>query len=92
MKSFLIFSYVISSRFLSITSLNLSGLINHTYKEKTGGYYKKTYAADNAIFAEIGKFFSSNGLQKQEWTKKFVDWCFDNQSKIDLSYRGTPNL
>ena len=53
-----------------------------TYKDKTGGYYKKTYAADNAIFSEIGKFFSSNGLQKQEWTKKFIDWCFVNQSKI----------
>ena len=53
-----------------------------TYKEKTGGYYKKTYSADNSIFTEIGKFFTSNGLQKQEWTKKFIDWCFENQAYI----------
>lgn len=64
------------------SSKNFVDYFAETYKEKTGGYYKKTYAADNAIFAEIGKFLNSNGLQKQEWTKKFVDWCFNNRSMI----------
>ena len=64
------------------SSKNFVDYFAEIYKEKTGGYYKKTYASDNAIFAEIGKFFSSNGLQKQEWTKKFIDWCFNNKSII----------
>ena len=25
---------------------------------------------------------ASNGLQKQEWTKKFIDWSFENQDTI----------
>ena len=52
------------------------------YYKQNNGYYKKTYASDNSIFNEIGKFMSSNGLQKQEWTKRFIDWSFENSQTI----------
>ena len=53
-----------------------------SYYKKNGGYYKKTYSSDNVVFNEIGKFMASNGLQKQEWTKKFIDWSFENHDTI----------
>ena len=64
---------------------NTKSFVNYfaeLYFTQTGGTYKKTYASDNSIFAEIGKFMTSNGLQKQEWTKKFIDWSFQQRELI----------
>jgi hypothetical protein len=48
----------------------------------TGGNYRKTYSSDQVVFQDIGKYFSSNGLERNEWTKKFVDWCFEKRTEI----------
>jgi hypothetical protein len=52
------------------------------YSHSIGGKYLRTYSSDGAVFSEIMNFMSSNGLQKSIWTKKFIDWCFDNVDYI----------
>lgn len=52
------------------------------WQKETGGNYKKTYTSDQIVFQDIGKFMASNGLEKREWTKKFVDWCFKRRAEI----------
>lgn len=52
------------------------------WHEASGGNYKKTYRSDQVVFADIGKFMASNGLPQGEWTKKFVDWCFERRAEI----------
>lgn len=52
------------------------------WHETSGGNYKKTYRSDQVVFADIGKFMASNGLPKNEWTKKFIDWCFERRAEI----------
>lgn len=52
------------------------------WQTETGGNYKKTYVSDQAVFNEIGKFMASNGLERNEWTKKFIDWCFKRRAEI----------
>jgi hypothetical protein len=52
------------------------------WQKETGGNYKKTYTSDQIVFQDIGKFMASNGLEKNEWTKKFIDWCFKKRSDI----------
>ena len=56
-----VFSLCVYASSYCVLRISVKSFVDYfadTYKEKTGGYYKKTYAADNAIFAEIGKFFS----------------------------------
>ncbi len=52
------------------------------WQKETGGNYKKTYTSDQIVFQDIGKFMASNGLEKREWTKKFIDWCFKRRNEI----------
>jgi len=52
------------------------------YQEETNGNYRVMYRSDMTTFKEIFKFFTSTGLEKKEWTKKFVDWSFKRRSDI----------
>jgi hypothetical protein len=52
------------------------------WQKETGGNYKKTYTSDQIVFQDIGKFMASNGLEKREWTKKFIDWAFKRRLEI----------
>ena len=52
------------------------------YKKILGGIYKKTYASDCSFMNEIIEFMDANELDKNEWTKKFIDWCFLNKDYI----------
>jgi len=48
------------------------------YKSNFNGVYKKTYSTDCVKINEFMEFMEANELNKNEWTKKFIDWCFDN--------------
>ena len=52
------------------------------YQSYIGGNYKITFTSDLPIIKQIGDFFTSNGLDKNEFTKKLFDWSFDNQEQI----------
>lgn len=52
------------------------------FQETTGGNYRRVYRADGTAFQEMLYFFSSNGLDKNEWTKKFIDWSFVRRMTI----------
>lgn len=52
------------------------------YKEVFKGSYKVTYTSDNKIINIICEFMDDNLLNKNEWTKKFIDWCFLNKEVI----------
>jgi hypothetical protein len=49
------------------------------FKKNFSGFYKVTYTSDNKIINTISDFMEDNNLQKNEWTKKFIDWCFVNK-------------
>ena len=52
------------------------------YMERTGGNYRKTYRSDCQSVKEANNFLASNGLDQHEWTKKWMDWGFDNREQI----------
>ena len=52
------------------------------YKAVFKGVYKTTYTSDNKIINIISEFMDDNLLNKNEWTKKFIDWCFLNKEII----------
>lgn len=54
------------------------------FQEVTNGNYRRVYRADGTAFQAMLHFFASNGLDKSEWTKKFIDWAF---SRRDLIHR-----
>ena len=56
------------------------------YQSFIGGNYKITFASDLPIIKQIGDFFASNGLDKNEFTKKLFDWAFDNSEQIIRKY------
>jgi hypothetical protein len=58
------------------------------YKKMFGGIYKKTYSSDCSHINEIIEFMDANELDKNEWSKKFIDWCFVNKEYIS-SQSGT---
>jgi hypothetical protein len=49
------------------------------FKKNFNGFYKVTYTSDNKIINTISDFMEDNSLSKNEWTKKFIDWCFVNK-------------
>jgi len=49
------------------------------FKKNFDGFYKVTYTSDNKIVNTISDFMEDNKLPKNEWTKKFIDWCFVNK-------------
>jgi len=56
------------------------------FQETTGGNYRRVYRADGTAFQEMLRFFGSNGLDKSEWTKKFVDWSFKRRDLIKRKF------
>jgi len=52
------------------------------YKKAFDGVYRVTYTSDNKIINIIADFMEDNKLDKNEWTKKFIDWCFVNKTII----------
>ena len=64
------------------TPKNFSDYFGAEYKRVFDGVYKITYISDNKIVNIILEFMIDNGLEKNEWTKKYIDWCFLNKSLI----------
>lgn len=56
------------------------------YQSFIGGNYKITFTSDLPIIKQIGDFFLSNGLDKNEYTKKLIDWAFENSEQIIRKY------
>lgn len=56
------------------------------FQEVTGGNYRRVYRADGTAFQEMLRFFGSNGLEKNEWTKKFIDWSFSRRDVIKRKF------
>lgn len=54
------------------------------YKQELGKQYRKAFQADQHVFHQVTAFMSSNGLDKMEWSKKLVDWGFDNLERVIL--------
>jgi hypothetical protein len=52
------------------------------FQDKTDRNYKRIYQADGPYFTQMMRFMASNGLNKSEWTKHFIDWCFDHYKEI----------
>jgi hypothetical protein len=52
------------------------------YNDATGGNYRKIYRGDCAVFQQMMKFLASNGLEKNEWTKRLVEWAFERREAI----------
>lgn len=51
-------------------------------QEETGGNYKKLYRADIVYIQQILKFFSSNGLEKNEWARSFIEWALIRREQL----------
>jgi hypothetical protein len=61
---------------------NFVDYFSKEYKTHVGGVYKVTYVSDNSIISELMSFMEENLLAKNEWTKKFIDWCFLNKESL----------
>lgn len=66
----------------SWTSRNFSDYFCLEYKKAFDGTYKVTYTSDNKYINVILEFMIDNGLEKNDWAKKFIDWCFLNKTLI----------
>jgi hypothetical protein len=72
----------IPADYLQWSPKNFSDYFGTEYKRVFDGVYKITYTSDNKIINIIMEFMIENGLDKNEWTKKFIDWCFLNKGII----------
>lgn len=52
------------------------------YKKSFGGTYKVTYVSDGPIFKQILGFMEDNKIDKNQYCKNFIDWCFENKALI----------
>jgi hypothetical protein len=64
------------------TAKNFTDYFFNEYKRIFNGVYRVTYTSDNKIINIIADFMEDNQLDKNEWTKKFIDWCFLNKTVI----------
>ena len=64
------------------TAKNFTDYFLNEYKKAFDGIYRVTYTSDNKIINIIADFMEDNKLDKNEWTKKFIDWCFINKTVI----------
>jgi len=64
------------------TAKNFTDYFLNEYKKAFDGIYRVTYTSDNKIINIIADFMEDNKLDKNEWTKKFIDWCFINKTII----------
>jgi len=64
------------------TAKHFTDYFLNEYKKAFDGIYRVTYTSDNKIINIIADFMEDNKLDKNEWTKKFIDWCFINKNVI----------
>jgi len=64
------------------TAKHFTDYFFNEYKRVFDGVYRVTYTSDNKIINIIADFMEDNQLDKNEWTKKFIDWCFINKTVI----------
>jgi len=64
------------------TAKHFTDYFFNEYKRVFDGVYRVTYTSDNKIINIIADFMEDNQLDKNEWTKKFIDWCFINKTLI----------
>jgi len=64
------------------TAKNFTDHFCNEYKKAFDGVYRVTYTSDNKIINIISDFMSDNELESNEWTMKFIDWCFTHKSVI----------
>jgi hypothetical protein len=68
------------------TNKNFVTYFARKYQSYIGGNYKITFTSDLPIIKQIGDFFFSNGLDRNQYTKKLFDWAFDNSEQIIRKY------
>jgi len=68
------------------TSKDFVDYFANKFQEVLGGNYRRVYRADGTAFQEMLRFFNSNGLDKNEWTKKFIDWAFVHRDLIKRKF------
>lgn len=68
------------------TSKDFVDYFANRFQEVTGGNYRRMYRADGQAFQEMIQFFGSNGVNKNEWTKKFIDWAFVKREQIKRKF------
>ena len=64
------------------TAKNFTDYFFNEYKKAFNGVYRVTYTSDNKIINIIADFMEDNNLDKNAWTKSFIDWCFINKTLI----------
>lgn len=52
------------------------------YQEVTGANYRRVYKADIKLIQDMGDFLVSNGLERNMWTKKLLDWAMKHREEI----------
>jgi hypothetical protein len=52
------------------------------YQEEVNVNYRKMYKSDIMIIRKMGDFLVSNGLERNTWVKKLIDWAFRHRQQI----------
>jgi hypothetical protein len=52
------------------------------YQESFDANYRKVYRSDMMLVQNMGDFLVSNGLDRNSWTKKLIDWGFRRRDEI----------
>lgn len=52
------------------------------YFKKFNNKYRKVYGSDGKVFNDIMRFMASNGVNKRIYTKKLIDWVFENTDEV----------
>jgi len=68
------------------TNKNFATFFARNFQNYFGGNYKITFVSDLPIIKQIQDFFKNNGLDSNEWTKKFIEWSFENNEIIIKRY------
>jgi hypothetical protein len=68
------------------TSKDFVDYFANKFQEVIGGNYRRVYRADGVAFQEMIRFFASNGVDQNEWTKKFIDWSFVRRDTIKRKF------
>ena len=68
------------------TGKNFASYFAKSYQNTTGGNYKITFTSDLPLIKQIGDFFESHSLPRNEVTKTFIDWSMKNYDNIVKKY------
>lgn len=74
----------------NVADWNVRNLLDYfadCYKNTLGKQYRKAYQADQHVLHQVTAFMSSNGLDKMEWSKKLIDWGFENADRVILTQK-----